>query len=65
MAKRTPAARERYTLYLDPDLREAVRRIKERDGISESEQIRRAVRAWVEERVGLKQPRSRAATRKR
>ena len=40
--------RTRYTFFIDPDLREALAAIKERDGIPESEQIRRAVRAWLE-----------------
>ena len=40
--------RTRYTFFIDPDLREALAAIKERDGIPESEQIRRAVRAWLQ-----------------
>jgi len=34
-------------LKLDPDLLVALRRIKARDGISESEQIRRGIRLWL------------------
>lgn len=43
-------ARTRYTFFIEPDLRAALAAIKERDGISESEQIRRAIRAWVEDK---------------
>jgi hypothetical protein len=57
MSKRRKAARKaegrdwkRYTFYLDEDVRASLGRIRERDGMSESEQIRRAVRAWVAER---------------
>ena len=46
-------ARTRYTFFIEPDLRAALTAIKERDGISESEQIRRAIRAWVEDK-GIK-----------
>jgi hypothetical protein len=38
----------RYNFLIDEDQRDALRRIKERDGISESEQIRRAVADWIE-----------------
>lgn len=40
--------RYRYTFFIDSDLRDNLTAIKERDGISESEQIRRALKAWVE-----------------
>jgi len=40
--------RNRYTFFIDDEQRAALSAIKERDGISESEQIRRAIRAWVE-----------------
>jgi hypothetical protein len=36
-----------YTLKIDEELLVALRYIKERDGISESEQIRRGVRLWL------------------
>jgi hypothetical protein len=51
--------RQRYTLYLDADLRAAIAAIKARDGVPESVQIRRALRAWVEEREGAPGRRSR------
>ena len=46
--------RTRYTFYIDPDLLDALKRIKERDGISESEQIRRALVLWSEQKGAMK-----------
>jgi hypothetical protein len=58
--------RNRYTFFIDEHQREAIRAIKARDGISESEQIRRAVKAWIEQKGGTVQTgRKRADTRKR
>lgn len=39
--------RTRYTFFIDDDQREALGVIKGRDGISESEQIRRALNEWI------------------
>lgn len=50
-----------------PELMEAMRTVKEKDGVPVSEQIDRAVRAWLEAR-GItvnKTERKRADTRKR
>ena len=57
--------RSRYTFFIDEDQRAALGAIKDRDGISESEQIRRAIKAWVEQKGVLKADRKRATTRKR
>jgi hypothetical protein len=60
------APRYRYTFFIDDEQRAALTAIKERDGISESEQIRRAIRAWIERKGGTKKTeRKRASTRKR
>ena len=45
--------RNMHSFYLDPDLSSGLKTIKDRDGISESEQVRRAVRLWLESK-GLK-----------
>lgn len=42
----TPS-RSRYNFWIDDELREGLRAVRERDGILESEQIRRAIRAWL------------------
>jgi hypothetical protein len=59
------ANRKLYTFWIDGDLADGLKAVKERDGISESEQIRRAVRAWLERKDVLKKTaRRRAATRR-
>jgi hypothetical protein len=61
----TPTRRN-TTIRLDDQLYEGMQIIWERDGIQPSEQIRRALRAWLEAKgVKFKRERMRAATRKR
>jgi hypothetical protein len=61
-----PQQKRPYTLKIDEELLAALRHVKERDGISESEQIRRGIRLWLAQKgVTLKSVRQRAATRKR
>jgi hypothetical protein len=56
----------RYNFLIDEAQRDALRRVKADEGIPESEQIRRAVTAWLEARsASRKSERPRAATRKR
>jgi len=40
--------RYKVNFYLDSDLGEGLKAIKERDGVSESEQIRRGIKLWLE-----------------
>lgn len=62
----TSPNKKAYSVKLDPDLIAALRAVKERDGISESEQIRRGIRLWLETKgVIAKSGRERATTRKR
>jgi hypothetical protein len=44
-----------YSIRIDPELKRLLEHVKERDGVPESEQIRRALRAWFEEK-GLVKP---------
>jgi len=44
----TPSERAVTTFRIDDDLRTAMDVLKERDGIPYSEQIRRALRMWLE-----------------
>ena len=44
----TPRTRKRYSFWIEPDQADAIKLIKERDGIPESEQIRRGIDAWLE-----------------
>jgi len=53
-------------LRLDPDIVEALRQIRERDGVPVTEQVTRALRAWIGQKgLGQKTGRKRAATRTR
>lgn len=55
-----------YTLKLDEELIEAIKAIKAREGIPESEQIRRGLQLWLKSKgVRVEAGRKRAATRKR
>ena len=55
--------RQMHTFYLEPELAAGLKAIKERDGVSESEQVRRAVRLWFETK-GYK-VKAKGGTRKR
>jgi Ribbon-helix-helix protein, copG family len=51
---------------LESELLEGLQQVRERDGIPVSEQVRRALRAWLEVKgVTVKTERKRAVTRKR
>lgn len=50
----TPDAKQLTALRLDAELLDAMKRLQERDGISLSEQIRRALRPWLESKGVLK-----------
>jgi Arc/MetJ-type ribon-helix-helix transcriptional regulator len=45
-----PSRRPIYNFAIDRELLDAIRSIKVRDGISESEQIRRGIRLWLQTR---------------
>lgn len=54
------------TFRLDKELLQGLQEVWERDGVQPSEQVRRAIRAWLGEKGVLgKSERKRAATRKR
>jgi hypothetical protein len=58
--------RQRFNFWIDDDLRDGLKTIRDRDGIVESEQIRRAVREWLQKKgVGAKAERPRVVARKR
>ena len=57
--------RKLYNFYIDPDLAEGLKRAKQRDGIPESEAVRRAVREWLQRKGLIKAERKRADTRER
>ena len=57
--------RSRYTFFIDEDQRAALRVIKTRDGVPESEQIRRGIDHWLAKKGVRKSTLKWAATRKR
>jgi hypothetical protein len=58
--------RKRYSFWIDDEQADGLKVVKERDGVLESEQIRRAINDWlVKKGVKVKAKRPRAATRKR
>ena len=54
-----------FTFALPADLKAGLREVKERDGTSEAEQIRRAIALWLDTKEVRRSDRKRAATRKR
>lgn len=53
------------TFRPDEDILQAMEALRARDGIPYSEQIRRALRAWLIDKGTMKTERQRAVTRKR
>lgn len=61
-----PAVRRVSTFRLDDDLRQGLEAVEQRDGIPPSEQVRRAIRAWLDSRgIKTKAPASRLNTRRK
>jgi hypothetical protein len=63
----TDSARRTYSFWIEKTQADGLKALKERDGIPESEAIRRAIDAWLRTK-GIKTEkteRPRAATRKR
>lgn len=57
--------RKRYSFWIDAQQAEGLKSVKERDGVLESEQIRRAIDAWLKAKGVTKSDRKRAVTRQR
>ena len=56
--------RKMHSFYLDPELSAGLKTVKDRDGISESEQVRRAVRLWLDSK-GVKVKTQKGGKKKR
>lgn len=50
---------------IDRDLMTGLKFVANRDGVPQSEQVRRAIRAWLESRKAIKAERKRPASRQR
>ena len=55
--------RRRYSFWIDDQQAEGLKFVKERDGVLESEQIRRAINRWLEDKGVIKAERQRAVPR--
>jgi Arc/MetJ-type ribon-helix-helix transcriptional regulator len=53
-----------FTFAISDEMKAALTHLRERDGISEAEQIRRGIQMWLDSK-GVKAERKRAVTRKR
>lgn len=53
-----------FTFAIPDEQKEALRGIRERDGIPEAEQIRRGIQLWIDSR-GFKAANRRASTRRK
>jgi hypothetical protein len=62
----TPSAKKQTAFRIDPEILDGLQAVKDRDGVPISEQVRRALVAWLESKgLGKKTDRPRGATRKR
>jgi hypothetical protein len=62
---RPMSPRKLYNFLIDADLANGLKALKTREGIPESEQVRRAIRDWLQRKGVLKAERKRVAARKR
>jgi hypothetical protein len=60
----TPTSKT-FTFAITEELKAGLQAVKERDGISEAEQIRRAIVLWLESKDVMKTTPRRARTRRR
>jgi Arc/MetJ-type ribon-helix-helix transcriptional regulator len=55
-------AKKTFTFAIDDDLKAGLQLVRERDGVSEAETIRRALRAWLESKDAIKTAKRSART---
>jgi hypothetical protein len=65
MTKHADEPRIVTTFRIEQELLDGLQHVWKREGVAVSEQVRRAIRAWLESKGVLKSGRIRAATRKR
>jgi hypothetical protein len=49
--------RKLYSFWIEPELAAGLKQIKERDGVPESEQIRRVIEKWLRSKGAIKRTR--------
>ncbi len=64
-SKKLNRTKEPYAFWISPDQKAALRAIKDRDGIPVSEQIRRAIDLWLDEKATSKAAPRRGGRRRR
>ena len=57
--------RKKYSFWIDDEQAEGLKVVKTRDGVLESEQIRRAINDWLQKKGVMKTGRKRVVARKR
>ncbi len=57
--------RKKYSFWIDDEQADGLKVVKARDGVLESEQIRRAINDWLQKKGVKKTGRKRVAPRKR
>lgn len=55
--------RKRYSFWIDDEQGEGLKLVKERDGVLESEQIRRAINDWLTKK-GVRKPERKAGSKR-
>ncbi len=60
-----PSARKQTAFRIEAEILDGLKEVRDRDGVPISEQVRRALRAWLESKSVVQTDRKRAATRKR
>jgi hypothetical protein len=58
-------SKRRYTFWINEAEAEGLKRVKDADGIAESEQIRQAIRDWLRRKGITQAPRRRVSPRRR
>jgi hypothetical protein len=61
----TPSTKKQTAFRIDPEILDGLRTVKERDGVPVSEQVRRALVAWLDEKGVTRADRKRVGPRKR
>ena len=61
-----PSAKKQTAFRIEAEILDGLQQVKDRDGVPVSEQVRRALRAWLDAKgVKVKQPASRRAQTRR
>jgi hypothetical protein len=65
MSPMSPTSQKTFTFVLPDQLKEGLRQVRKRDGVSDAEEIRRGIRMWLEAKSVIKWERMRVTARRR